>query len=244
MSKRIFTLIVATVIVASSAQTALAASAEWTILSKINADRRARGLPALTMDSELQRVARNHSAKMANQGRLSHNPNLGSQVSGWRRLGENVAVATTTSGVHRVIMGSSEHRANVLDPGFNGVGVGIVSKGGRLWTTEVFVYRNGGKLYPASGSAPSPPKKASSSSGAKPAANPSPKPSPVSPPTPLTAIVATDEAPIEVLASEFSKEPEEVGWPGWVPYAPIGLLLAMAAAGGLIRARKTSGPPH
>ena len=35
-------------------------------------------------------------------------------------------------------MGSSGHRANILNPAMRHVGVGVVSSGGQLWVTEIF----------------------------------------------------------------------------------------------------------
>lgn len=237
--RKLLTLTVAALVVASGVGVAAASGAEWQLLSKINSDRQARGLASLTMDSELIAIARQHSARMASRGSLYHNSQLGSQVSDWRRLGENVAYASTVDGVHGVVMGSSGHRAKVLDPGFNGVGVGVVSSGGRLWTTQVFVYRSGGKLYPAGSSPPPQPsttRKASppSQKSTEPPPKPSPSPSPT-PATPLTEIVDPEEAPVDVLGAHFDQPTEDDDWPGWIPALIVGLVLGVAGLQGLKR---------
>jgi hypothetical protein len=40
-------------------------------------------------------------------------------------------------------MGSSGHRANILNPAMRHIGVGVVSSGGQLWVTEIFRAPNG-----------------------------------------------------------------------------------------------------
>jgi hypothetical protein len=122
------------VAVASSAS----ASDSGTLVSSINSARRSAGLAALSSNSSLSAVARSWAAHMASTGQLAHNPRLGSQVSGWRALGENVGVGGSASSIHSAFMGSSAHRANILSSRYTQVGVGVVSGGGQLWVVEVF----------------------------------------------------------------------------------------------------------
>jgi hypothetical protein len=118
-----------------AAPAASASTAEATFVAKINAARAAAGLPALSVRSDLVTAARSHSATMARQGRLSHS---GLSVCCFRALAENVGAGSTVSAVHVSLMGSSGHRANILDPRMRHVGVGVVSSGGTLWVTEIF----------------------------------------------------------------------------------------------------------
>src|SRR5207248_3813938 len=70
-------------------------SDETYFVQAINSVRAAHGVPALAVDAQLTSVARGWSAHMDGDGAISHNPSLGSQVSGWRTLGENVGTGTT-----------------------------------------------------------------------------------------------------------------------------------------------------
>lgn len=76
---------------------------------------------------------------MASSGELYHNPNLGGEVGGWSRIGENVAFAGDWRSAHQVLMNSPDHRAQILDSGYTQMGVGTaVGKDGTLWVAEVF----------------------------------------------------------------------------------------------------------
>ena len=52
--------------------------------------------------------------------------------------GENVGMAGTVRRIHRLFMGSASHRSNILRSGFGHAGIGVVSKGGRVWATVMF----------------------------------------------------------------------------------------------------------
>ena len=75
---------------------------------------------------------------MASTGKMEHNPNLGSQVTGWSSVGENVGFGPSELSVHTALMNSPGHRANILNTGYAQVGVGVVVRNGRVWVTEVF----------------------------------------------------------------------------------------------------------
>jgi uncharacterized protein YkwD len=47
-------------------------------------------------------------------------------------------VGDTLKVVHRALMDSSSHRANILNKSYDRVGVGIVRRGGRTWITQLF----------------------------------------------------------------------------------------------------------
>lgn len=134
---------------AASAADAHAAS----FVSKANAERSSRGLRAYAVSSELGAVARRHAARMASKGTLYHNPNLGSEVSGWQVVGENVGMGGDVASVHRAFMDSPEHRANILARDYTQVGVGTVTDAdGVLWVVQVF------RLPMAAAAAPAPAK--------------------------------------------------------------------------------------
>ena len=86
--------------------------------ASVNGERSGRGLPTLTSAADLVAVARRHAARMAAEQRLHHNPNLTAEVQGWQKVGENVGVGPDTASVHGAFMGSSTHRAQILDAGY------------------------------------------------------------------------------------------------------------------------------
>ena len=112
---------------------------EAQFVAKMNAARQASGLAPYAVASDLTAVARNHSAQMASQQSLYHNPGLTTQVQNWQAVGENVGEGPTVSDIHTAFMNSPEHRANILDHDFTQVGVGVsVDKKGIIWVTEDF----------------------------------------------------------------------------------------------------------
>jgi hypothetical protein len=84
---------------------------------------------------------------MADQDHLHHNPKLGTDVTSWTRLAENVGVGPSVSSLHTALMNSEGHRRNILDKDVTQLGIGVeVASTGRLWVTQVF-------RRPASGAA-------------------------------------------------------------------------------------------
>ena len=87
-----------TLVLLSTGAAAPAASAaepgvESQFVAGVNAVRADAGLPPLAVDGELTAVARAWADQMASENRISHNPNLGRQVSApWMKLGENVGI--------------------------------------------------------------------------------------------------------------------------------------------------------
>jgi hypothetical protein len=120
-------------------------SAEASFVSKINHERTSRGLHALTVASDLEASARNHSAKMAAAGQIFHNSNLDNEINNWFVLGENVGVGPDVDSLHQAFMNSPHHRENILYPSYNIIGVGVVKgSDGYLYVTEVFAGRHFG----------------------------------------------------------------------------------------------------
>ncbi len=76
---------------------------------------------------------------MAAQQRLFHNPDLTTDVKGWRSVGENVAYNSSVTRAHTLLMGSPPHRANLLSTGFTQIGLGVVKDSrGTVWVVQVF----------------------------------------------------------------------------------------------------------
>lgn len=107
----------------------------------INEVRNAKGMADLRLSDRLSKIARAHSADMADGGKVLYHSCLTCRLDSWdwSIAGENVGVAGSIGRVHRLFMQSPSHRANLLRPPFRSVGVGVVEKDGRLWVTQIFL---------------------------------------------------------------------------------------------------------
>ena len=114
-------------------------SLEEQMLELINKERASRGLKPLAADPDLLPVARAHSTDMFTRGYFSHytpegeDPFQRMKDAGvrFRTAGENLALAPTLQLAHTGLMNSPGHRANILNPNFGRVGIGIMSGGRR-----------------------------------------------------------------------------------------------------------------
>jgi uncharacterized protein YkwD len=116
------------------------------LFERLNAERRARGLAALSWDDDLARLAADWSAHMAATDDFSHR-DLGTAgglpgMAKFSALGENIAwvegYPSMGSQLHVGWMRSEGHRANMLQRGFDSVGIAVVCAGGRAWATQNF----------------------------------------------------------------------------------------------------------
>ena len=122
-------------------------------LRLINAERTEHKLAPLLLDPVLVEVARQHSEDMATRDYFDHlapapepkTPLDRYAVAIGRKpemvVGENIGhSAEPVMGIiHECMMGSPEHRANILDSEYVGVGVGIyMLNDGRVWVTQMF----------------------------------------------------------------------------------------------------------
>jgi uncharacterized protein YkwD len=164
------------------------ASAEQQFVDKINAERAAKGVGALSVHVGLVEMARDWTARMERAGGISHRSDL-AQVAPpeWQRLGENVG-RTAQSGateaqlvqrLHEAFMNSAGHRANIVGD-FNFIGTGVrVGGDGTMWVTINFM------KAPASAAAPPP----------------SSAPAPAPPPDDTARPPAGEAAPVDVSAA-------------------------------------------
>ena len=123
---------------AATAGPAGATTVEDTFTAKLNYARASRGIPRLTVRSALVTVARAQAHRMATRNVLYHNPNLTTDVTNWRWVGENVGYGPDALTVHVAFMQSAPHRANILDRDYTEIGIGAVVVDGRVWVAEVF----------------------------------------------------------------------------------------------------------
>ena len=114
----------------------------------INQDRARQGLAALQWNEWLAQAARKHAAEMARRGQLSHQfngqPSLRDRIAATRlrfdASAENVAFGPTAEGINNDWMRSPGHRANILDPKYNVIGVAIERSGNELYAVADFAH--------------------------------------------------------------------------------------------------------
>lgn len=119
-------------------------SDESCFFNATNAERASRGIPKLKLMSDLTTLARSHSKKMAADGTIYHNNNLGNDISGhWTAAGENVGMGPDCQSVQDAFMASPGHKANILDKDYNQVGVGVAyDSDGTVYVTVDFAHRS------------------------------------------------------------------------------------------------------
>jgi uncharacterized protein YkwD len=158
-------------------------SDEAAFVAAINQVRIDNGLPALTVNVELSNLSRAHSQVMADAGEIFHGDPISAGYSGpWSKLGENVGVGASVQVLVDAFVASPGHFANIIDPGFTQIGVGVVWKDSALYTTHRFLQLPGAAPAPAA-----PP----ATTAAPP---PTTVPQPVAPPT--TTTTTTTLAPL------------------------------------------------
>ena len=213
--------VIGLVITAPSASADPAASEE-AFFAHINSVRASDGKPPLVRDAQADGVARAWSAEMARSGQLSHNPNLKSQVTNWKMLGENVGVGSNTAVVTRALENSPAHRANMVNAAFTHAGVGVVEADGQVWVTEVFKQARtstpaaAAPAVPKAPAAPAPrattpprprtpaPPKAAAPKPAAPKVAARPAPAAPAPPTTEAAPPVVEPVPVPAAAPELS----------------------------------------
>jgi uncharacterized protein YkwD len=107
------------------------------MLVLVNEERKKAGLKPLEKDIAMRIVARLHSKDMFQKGYFSHinldnkSPFDRMRAHGiiYRAAGENLALSQTVEIAHLGLMNSPGHRANILNPKFNRVGIGIMDGG-------------------------------------------------------------------------------------------------------------------
>ncbi|TRZ37844.1 sporulation protein [Niallia circulans] len=130
---------------ATTTQAASSVSAfEKQVVELTNAERAKNGLPALTLDTNLSKVARAKSEDMSKNNYFDHtSPTYGSPFDmmkqfgiSYKAAGENIAKGQTTpEQVVKAWMNSEGHRANILSNKFTHIGVGYVANG-NYWTQQ------------------------------------------------------------------------------------------------------------
>lgn len=192
------------------ASPAAAADDAVAILAQVNQARAAVGAPPLRLSGAMTAVATGWSTHLADSGTcpsgLAHNPSFSQQIPrGWSAAGENVACNTSADalGLEAQWMSSAPHRANILNPAYTDIGIGIVIRGGTAWGTQDFgTYSSAPAPEPALLPAPALPVPTRTPT---PTPTPTPSPSPSSSPSP-----SASPTPAPVLTSAPDVVPDSV----------------------------------
>jgi uncharacterized protein YkwD len=107
----------------------------------VDKERTARSIRKIYRSTTLDTLALNQSKRMASKRSLYHNPNFATEMkaAGFCLGAENVGYGASASQVHTAFMGSSAHKANILNSKYVNVGVGVtVDSRGVRWVTQVF----------------------------------------------------------------------------------------------------------
>lgn len=133
----------------ASARSAAMTRSETSLLQEMNRVRAVYGLGRLHVDAHLERAARSHSREMLAHDVFQHGA-FGSRMAQFdvagSLAGENLAWGTgnraTARGIVAAWLGSPEHRANLLRPSFDRVGIGSLvgaflgNQGARVVTAD------------------------------------------------------------------------------------------------------------
>jgi len=121
-------------------------SAEQMLYDAVNRERASLGLQQLQWDIALANAARLHTTLLAANDALSHRfsgeadlqTRLRMAGANFRLVAENVAQAPNVESLHIAWMNSPPHRANILDPQVNSIGIAIERRGEQLYATQDF----------------------------------------------------------------------------------------------------------
>jgi hypothetical protein len=127
-----------------------ASPAERALLQMANQVRAEHGVAPLAWNSALARAARAHAKRVVSEpGELEHQYPGEADVIGraskegalFSAVAENLARGgQNPAELQQVWMSTPVHRANLLDPKMNVVGIGVIESGGRLYAVEDFAH--------------------------------------------------------------------------------------------------------
>ena len=132
------------------------------MFDRANAERQERGVAPVEWNDALAEVAREWSAEMAERGTLEHQDVRSllqsDRLSGFRSLGENIFRSTgpiPVGAIHAGWMRSDSHRPNILNPGWDRLGVGVhCADDGAVWAAQEFGRTTGSDRPPVSRETP------------------------------------------------------------------------------------------
>jgi uncharacterized protein YkwD len=116
------------------------------LFDMLNLARQSEQSPLLRREPALDHIATQHAEAMRHLKRIAHDAGDGDprsrvEAAGLDVLaaGENVAHALDITRAHRALWASPSHRENLLEPRFDGAGIGLaLDPDGSVWVCEVF----------------------------------------------------------------------------------------------------------
>jgi len=133
---------------APQGQASAGTSNEQLMLLLVNEEREKAGLQPLKLDGELSEAARAHTRDMHDNEFFSHVSSRTGSLRDrlhragitYRAAGENIGMAASIRDVNRLLFESPGHRANLLNPEFTHLGLGILAQeDGTFLVTQVFM---------------------------------------------------------------------------------------------------------
>jgi uncharacterized protein YkwD len=120
--------------------------AEQYLLAAANEARANQGLSPLRLDPVLTEASAAHAREMANHEDISHQfndePDLAERGASagahFSLISENVGEAPSSVIIHDLWMHSPGHRANLLDPNIDAIGIAVISRDNQLYAVEDF----------------------------------------------------------------------------------------------------------
>ncbi len=119
---------------------------EQALFDAANRERTEQRLTPLKWNAALASAARAHAQKMAQANRIDHQfpgeMDLGTRIRmagvRFRAVAENVAQGPSAAEIHKLWMNSPPHRANLLDPDMDSIGIAAVERNGQLFAVQDF----------------------------------------------------------------------------------------------------------
>ena len=116
------------------------------LLAAANQARAAEHLAPVHLDAGLARAALTHARVMAANHAISHrfpseadlSERAGYAGARFSKVSENVGVAWNPAIIHDLWMQSPGHRANIMDPGVDSVGLAVIADHGAFYAVEDF----------------------------------------------------------------------------------------------------------
>lgn len=120
--------------------------AEDRMFRGVNEEREKRNLPALKRHPRLDEAAQAHAARVYDTGILVHQfkgePSVRLRIAAtglrFNFSGENLAYSSDRDDLLPNLMQSPGHRANILEPKFNSIGIAIFKRGNRYYAVQNF----------------------------------------------------------------------------------------------------------
>jgi len=123
-----------------------ASAVERSLYEAVNHERKAQGLRALKWDDALAAAARRHAQEMTKGKSVEHRfpgelslPSRATKAGArFISISENIVQAASAKAAHSEFMHSANHKANILDPDVDSIGIGVSHRGGELFVVEDF----------------------------------------------------------------------------------------------------------